>query len=93
MSERIYKLWVIEEQQVGDEIAHRQTIMHWAEREDDDSWHWIMPEERLDSTAQQEWDRVMGLLSDVNGEDLRHVVCGVGLMDHCLNNPDVTKYL
>jgi hypothetical protein len=25
----------------------------------------------------------MSVLSSVNGEDLRHVICGVGLMDHC----------
>jgi hypothetical protein len=25
----------------------------------------------------------MSILSDVGGEDFRHLVCGVGLMDHC----------
>ena len=39
-----------------------------------------------------EWNRVMNLLSNVNGEDLRHVVCAVGLLDHCLNPDLINDY-
>jgi hypothetical protein len=75
------KVWVIEEVETNGAIAHRQSIASFSETQDD--WSWDCPTERLDAEGIAEWERVMSILSNVNGEDFRHLVCGVGLMDHC----------
>lgn len=79
MSKR--KVWVVEEVDVNGQIGHRQST---AEIEDTESgWEWVRPDDRLTEQGQQEWDRVLAVLRNVNGEDLSHLVCGVALMDHC----------
>jgi hypothetical protein len=75
------KVWVIEEVETEGAIAHRQSVASFSEDEND--WSWECPTDRLSTEGQVEWDRVMAVLSDVNGEDFRHLLCGVGLMDHC----------
>lgn len=34
----------------------------------------------------------MNLMSNVNGEDLRHIICANGLMDHCNDLPEILGY-
>lgn len=83
------KIWLIEEIDLdGGEIGHRQSLATYTEDESDGSWMWDAPEGRLTEQEMTEWQRVMALLSDVNGEDLRHVICAVGLMDHCHDSAD-----
>lgn len=89
MSER--KIWVIEEIVSGDSISHRQSVAIYNQNQDG-SWGWMRPDSSLSPEAQAEWDRVMLALSNVNGEDLRHVICGVGLMDHCLDSQNIKNY-
>jgi hypothetical protein len=85
-------IWVIEEREVDGQIANRESNCTYTESENG-SWSWDCPTARLSSAeALAEWNRVMGLLSNVNGEDLRHIVCGVGLMDHCLNANQINNY-
>lgn len=77
------KLWVVEEVDVGNgNIAQRQTIGMVANA-DDGSWCWVKPDERLTDPQKIEWDRVMNLLKNVNGEDLRHLTCFAGMLNHC----------
>jgi hypothetical protein len=76
----IKRSWVIEEMVVDDQVAHRQTAME----SDDITGELIRPDSRLGAAGQREWDHVMKQLSDVGGRDLRHVISGVALMDHCL---------
>lgn len=81
------KIWLVEEVTLENEdVGHRQSLVEFNESEVDGSWFWVCPSDRLDEAGQAEWFRVLDLLKNVNGEDLRHIVCGVGLMDHC-NNP------
>ena len=75
------KVWVIEEVETNGAIAHRQSVASFSENAE--TWSWDCPAERLDANGQAEWERIMSVISSVNGEDLRHVICGVGLMDHC----------
>jgi phage terminase small subunit len=84
--------WTIEEIELEDgNIGHRQTKLTFKNFKDG-SWKWDCPEDRLDESCQEEWHRVMNLLKNVNGEDLRHLVCGTSLMDHCLNSSEYRKY-
>lgn len=85
------KVWVVEEIEVDGSIAHRETVSSYNENKDG-SWAWNVPEDRLTLEAKKEWNRVMNLLKDVKGEDLRHVVCGVGLMTHCLDPKSIDQY-
>lgn len=86
------RLWVVEEREVDGQIAHRQSAQTYTENEDG-SWHWDRPDERLTNDQKAEWDRVMALLANVNGEDLRHIVCATGLMDHCHGGAEqITDY-
>lgn len=86
------KFWTIEEIELdGGGIAHRQTEMKVIKEEN--GWKWDCPVDRLDSAGQAEWYRVLNLLKDVNGEDLRHIVCGAGLMDHCFHPTECEAYL
>lgn len=90
MSQR--KFWTVEEVELEDgSIAHRQTEISLTV--EGDSWKWNCPADRLDAAGQAEWNRVINLLKNVNGEDLRHVVCGVGLMDHCFHPTQCEPYL
>lgn len=75
----------------NDEVARRQSTSSYTENEDG-SWHWDCPESKMTVEQVAEWNRVMNLLSNVNGEDLRHVVCAVGLLDHCLNPDLINDY-
>jgi hypothetical protein len=69
----------------NDQTGHRQTM---GEVETlDESWRWVRPDDRLSPAQQKEWDRVLDVLSNVGGEDLRHVVCFAGLLDHCKQIP------
>jgi hypothetical protein len=86
------RVWVVEEILADNrEIAQRQTVGSY-DLQPDDSWAWIRPNERLDTDQQTEWDRVMDALRDVNGEDLRHIVCFAGLLDHCLSPANIENY-
>jgi hypothetical protein len=42
--------------------------------------------------AKAEWTRVMNVLKDVKGEDLRHLVSAVSLMTHCLEPNSIENY-
>ena len=75
------RVWVIEELEVDGKIAQRQSVQTY--HDDGQDWMWDRPDERLNETQKAEWDRVMSALSNVNGEDFRHVVCASGLFDHC----------
>lgn len=91
MEER--NIWVIEQVKLEDgEIAQRQSVATFNEHENG-SWSWVCPKDRLDEAGIKEWDRILGVLKDVNGEDLRHLVCGVGLMDHCNNPKSCDQYV
>ena len=79
------KMLVIEYR--DDESSRRQSTAHFLEDPESGAWKWCVPDV-LDETQAAEWNAVMSLLSDVDGQDLRHVVCGVGLMDHCLGTSD-----
>jgi|694.fasta_scaffold23901_2 hypothetical protein len=86
------KFWGVEEVIIEDgSIAQRQTQISFQDNEDG-SWHWVCPSDRLSEQQQEEWHRIMDRLKDVDGEDLRHIVCGVGLMDHCFGKEDLVMY-
>lgn len=85
------KVWVIEEVEADGVITHRQSDSSY-ELNQDDTWSWNVPSDRMTPEAADEWNRVMDLLKNVNGEDLRHVVCGVGLMTHCLDRNNIDSY-
>lgn len=85
------KVWVIEEVEVDGNICHRQSDSSY-ELNNDGKWSWNAPSDRLTPEQVVEWNRVLDLLKNVNGEDLRHVVCGVGLMTHCLDESDIDCY-
>lgn len=92
MSEESRRIWVVEQVQIDDgSLAQRQTEVFFTEN-DDGSWHWNCPEDRLDEAGCQEWNRIMEIMKDVNGEDLRHIICGAGLMDHCFNPTGGSDY-
>jgi hypothetical protein len=86
------KVWVIEEVESDGALCHRQSDSSY-EIDQDGKWSWNAPADRLSTEATAEWNRVMDLLKNVNGEDLRHVVCGVGLMSHCLDRSDIDCYV
>tara|TARA_Y100000034_G_scaffold132162_1_gene194498 strand:+ start:565 stop:855 length:291 start_codon:yes stop_codon:yes gene_type:complete len=75
------RVWVIEEVDVDGEVGHRQSVMEF----NDITGDLIRPDARLDTSGKTEWDFVMSKLANVAGRDLRHVVNGVALMDHCLD--------
>ena len=77
----IKRLWVIEEVDIGDNIGHRQTAMEF----EDITGELIRPDSRLGAAAIAEWDLVMTQLSTLGGRDMRHIVNGVALKDHCLD--------
>lgn len=85
------KVWVIEEVEIEGKIGHRQSDSSYS-LVNDGKWSWNVPEDRMTPEGVAEWNRVMGILKNVNGEDLRHVVCGVGLMTHCLDKSDIDCY-
>ena len=85
------KVLVIEEIEKEKKICHRQTEVYY-EQNEDGKWNWIVPKDRLDADGLKEWNRIMDLLKDVHGEDLRHIVCGVGLLTHCLDNKNINCY-
>lgn len=88
----IRKVHVIEEIDLPNgDVGERQTPINITVNEDE-SWSWNMPESRLTPEQETEWNRVLTVLSNVNGEDLRHVVCGAGLMDHCVDPNIINKY-
>jgi hypothetical protein len=75
------RMWVIEEIDVDGQIDHRQTAITFSDITGDLS----RPDGRLGAAGEAEWDRVMLRMTNVLGEDLRHVINGVALMDHCLD--------
>lgn len=85
----IRRVWVVEEVPAGQELGQRQTTGRYAL--EGGVWAWLPPE---DCTAAEraEWERVMGKLRDVGGEDLRHVVCYAGLLDHCRSPEEIKAY-
>lgn len=93
MAEMIRRVWLVKEvpDKTG-ELAQRQSMLTIAVDDQTDKWYWIRPDERLGAAGIAEWNRIMKLLENVHGEDLRHVVCGVGLMDHCLDPTSINCY-
>lgn len=87
----VRKVWVVEELEVDGKIAHRETVTSYTENKDG-SWSWDIPTDRLSAPGKKEWERLMNLLKDVKGEDLRHLVCGAGLMTHCLDPKSIDQY-
>lgn len=86
MTDNRRRVWTVEEvplPQGG--FGQRQTEGAFDENTDK-TWYWVRPDERLNDAQRKEWDRVIGLLQKVKGEDLRHVICFAGLLDHCLKN-------
>lgn len=77
-----HRVWIVEEVLVDGKIAQRQSLATY--QEDEKNWQWICPD-ILNEKQKEEWHRIMDVLSNVNGEDLRHIICGVGLLDHCLS--------
>ena len=75
------KITVIREMTVGEGTGQRISFVSY----DEDTGLLIRPDERMSPEQQTEWDRVMLLLADVGGEDLRHLVNGVSLLDHCVS--------
>lgn len=69
-----------------EEDARRQSQAFYYEDEAGD-WAWRCPES-FDESQKEEWHRIVGLLSNVEGMDLRAIICGVGLKDHCLGSTD-----
>lgn len=68
---------------VGDDIGQRVSYAFY----DEDTKDLICPE-TLDADCQAEWDRIMSVLQNFNGEgvDLRHIIDGPALVDHLLDN-------
>jgi hypothetical protein len=88
----IRKVHVIEEVDLSNgDVGERQTPINITVNEDG-SWSWNMPEDRLTPEQEAEWNRVLTALSNVNGEDFRHIVCGAGLMDHCVDPSFINNY-
>lgn len=87
----IKKVWVVEEVESNGSLTHRQTESSYTDNADG-SWFWNPPTDRLGASGVEEWNRVMSLLKDVNGEDLRHVVSAVSLMTHCLDVNSIKNY-
>lgn len=85
------KVWIIEELEVDGKLAHRQSVQSYTEDETTGEWEWDKPTDRLTIEQQEEWDRVMKLLKNIKGEDLRHLACAQGLMDHCFNHVEKKK--
>jgi hypothetical protein len=85
------RVWVVEEVEADGQMAQRQTLGEY-ELQDDGSWAWVRPDERLPQQARVEWDRVMDKLKNVEGEDLRPIVCSAGLLDYCLNPESIDNY-
>lgn len=75
------RIWVIEEIDVDGEVGHRQSVIEF----DDVTGDLIRPDGRMGTGGETEWDRIMTVLSNVGGEDLRHIIDGRALIDHCLN--------
>lgn len=88
-----HDIYVTEETTNAEGIrTQRVTLVTYKEDVETGVWGWVRPDERLTPEAITEWDRVMDILSNVNGEDFRHIVCGAGLMDHCLENQEIRNY-
>jgi hypothetical protein len=87
MTER--RVWVVEETQSGFGLGQKQTLGTYLENEE--GWRWVRPDFLLTDEQKAEWDRVLTLLKDVKGEDLRRLVCFAGLLDHCMGRGQ--KYL
>lgn len=79
-----HRLWIVEEVPANDNYTgHRQTLGSYY-LDEFSSWHWVRPDDKLNESQREEWDRIMDKLRDVNGEDLRHLTCFQGLLEHCL---------
>lgn len=86
------KVWVVEEIATDAGIGQRQTEGSLNNNDSTSKWSWIRPDNRLTVEQQTEWDRVLTALNNVNGEDLRHIVCFAGLLDHCLRPATTSDY-
>ena len=80
------KIRLIREMTVGEGVGERQTFIEY----DEDTGLAIRPDNRLSANGQAEWDRIMDLLMNSKNnkgkkKDLRSIVDGPGLLDHCLN--------
>lgn len=86
------RVWVVEEvMDSSGNLGQRQSECRLEVSEK--GWNWIRPDERLDEEQRKEWDRVMSNLKNVKGEDLRHIVCASGLLDHCLSPETRLAYI
>lgn len=64
-------------EEIGD--SKRVTSMKF----DDTTGDVIRPDDRMLPAAIVEWDRVMALLQNVDGEDLTPIINHIALMDYC----------
>ncbi len=83
----ILKAWFVEEAEMGDgSIAHRQTMMEF----DNTTGSWVRPDDRLTTAGKNTWNVVMTRAQDVQGQDIRHMVHPVSLMDFC-NDREINR--
>ncbi len=71
------KITVIREVTAGNGVGERVSHITY----DEDTGFLIRPDERLTEDQIAEWDRVMEVMQA--GEDLRGVIDGIALLDHC----------
>jgi hypothetical protein len=75
------KITTVREVTVAGGIGERRGFVMY----DEDTGDLIEPTGRMGPEGISEWNRIMELLSNVNGHDLRHIIDGPALLDHCLN--------
>ena len=63
----------------GDEILHRETVMYF----DNETGAWVRPDDRLTEEQQKVWTALMEKIIDIQGQDVRHMIHPVSLMDFC----------
>jgi len=91
------KITIIREMTVGDGLGERRSSIEY----DEDTGLLIRPDEKLGSEENiQLWDELMESLSVLNADkgslsayadehkqiDVRSIVCGIGVMDWCIND-------
>lgn len=80
------KITIIREMTVGDRVGERRSSIEY----DEETGLLICPEKRLNEDQVQHWNDIMDALSKVKvGNqkiDVRSIICGIGLLDFCLND-------
>ena len=80
------KITIIREMTVGDKIGERRSHIDY----DEETGLLICPKSRLTPEQVQHWNQIMDALSKVkvgnDKIDVRSIICGIGLLDFCLND-------